>query len=245
MPDVELTRVLRYNRLKPMRGSDVVAAKRMTYKQLAAATGNGAWWKKYISMRPRVRSTFGPRFKKDLIRAQAQLGVKKDGVFGPKTLAAMVKKGRVDAIVEQLLEAAGPSEEEKRFNALMAQCKLASDLTPGYLLGGGHGVDLDSVSYSQRLDCSSSSSKVLHESGMFGEGPNAIVSGLFAQRYGVPGKGEFFTIYANHEHIFIRFHKGPYWRLDTSPQGDGGRGPKLRRMPRFTFGFAQRHWPGM
>lgn len=137
-----------------------------------------------------------------------------------------------------------PSKEEVAFLKLVAAMKFMSDNTPGYLLGGGHGIPLDDVSAFQRLDCSSSTSKALFEAGLFDDRRYAIVSGQFNQ-WGKPGPGEMFTVYYNDGHVFIRLHKTAWWRFDTSPHGDGGRGPKLRYLPRFTTGFGARHWPGM
>jgi alpha-tubulin suppressor-like RCC1 family protein len=79
---------------------------------------------------------------------------------------------------------------------------------------------------------------------MFGMGQYAIVSGEF-NGWGKAGTGKYFTVYCNSTHVFIRLHKSQWWRFDTSPHGDGGRGPKLRYLPRFTGGFATRHWSEM
>lgn len=136
-----------------------------------------------------------------------------------------------------------PTEEEKAFSRLLTAMQFMSDHTPGYLLGGGHGIPLSEVSAFQRLDCSSSTSKALYEAGLF-KGEYAIVSGQF-ESWGLEGQGKFFTVYANSHHVFIRLHKSRWWRFDTSPHGDGGRGPKLRLLPRFTSGFVARHYEGM
>lgn len=136
------------------------------------------------------------------------------------------------------------SKEDVAFEKLLAAMQTMSELTPGYQLGGGHGIPLYDVSPRQRLDCSSSCSKALYEAGLF-KGSYAIVSGEFARSYGKPGPGRYFTVHANSEHVFIRLHRSRWWRFDTSPHGDGGRGPRLRYLPRFTSGFAVRHWEGM
>jgi len=134
--------------------------------------------------------------------------------------------------------------EEIRFNKLVASMKQMSDHTPGYQLGGGHGIPLYRVSSFQRLDCSSSTSKALYDAGMFPD-DYAWVSGKIAWAWGEPGPGKYFSIYANTEHVWIRLHKTKWWRFDTSPHGDGGRGPKLRMLPRFSSSFAVRHYPDM
>jgi hypothetical protein len=136
------------------------------------------------------------------------------------------------------------SATDAAWDRLMRAMETISHDTPGYLLGGGHGVPLASVSTHQRLDCSSSSSLALYEAGMF---PHryAIVSSQF-ENWGLPGPGKLFTVYANWEHVWIRLHRGRYWRFDTSPHGDtSGAGPRLRYLPRFSGSFVARHWKGM
>ncbi|WP_217913241.1 hypothetical protein [Miltoncostaea marina] len=114
-----------------------------------------------------------------------------------------------------------------------------------YLLGGGHGVPLTSIDDDAPLDCSSSTSLVLKAAGMF-PGDRAIVSGAFASSWGAAGKGPSFTVWANATHVWIELHGSPggWARFDTSPHGDGGSGPRLRRTARSTAGFTPRHWPG-
>lgn len=142
------------------------------------------------------------------------------------------------------------SVEQKTFDELVAAMRAMDAQSRGYLLGGGHGKPLKDVDYDDFLDCSSSSSKALYEAGIFPHS-QAIVSGEFARSYGKPGTGKFFTVYANHEHVFIRLHRSRWWRFDTSPHAGGRpsenprRGPRLRYFPRFTSGFTARHWPGM
>jgi hypothetical protein len=119
--------------------------------------------------------------------------------------------------------------------------------TAGYIYGAGHGTPIDSQDPNDAFDCSSSTSYPLHKGGMFPH-EYAWTSGQFAANYGVPGKGKYFTIYANGGHVWIRLHKSIYWRFDTSPYGDTKSpksGPRLRFMPRLTWGFTARHWPGM
>lgn len=134
--------------------------------------------------------------------------------------------------------------EEKAWEKLIAAMMEMDAHTPGYLLGGGHGVPLSTVSPYQRLDCSSSTSKALYEAGLFEGREYAIVSGLFDD-WGAPGTGNYFTVYSNSMHVWTRLHKSKWWRFDTSPHGDGGRGPQLRYLPRFSGGFVARHYPGM
>jgi hypothetical protein len=185
---------------------------------------------------------FGSAKDKQLRRFQRAHGIPADGILGPVTFERL--KPFVDAYGMHLFSQAPKlTPQEQKFNELLAWCEKLTRDTPGYVWGGGHGPPLADLSTKQGMDCSSSCSLALWKPGLF---PDYVawVSGTFAWKYGKPGKGEFFTVYANADHVFIRFHKGPYWRFDTSPHGDGGRGPRLRRLPRFTFGFTSRHWEG-
>jgi len=174
------------------------------------------------------------------------MAIKRDrlGVFGQYTLNTLDELKCVDHISVKLLNTAKPNPAEQKFEKLIASMESMSAHTPGYQLGGGHGILLSNVSPYQKLDCSSSSSKALYDAGMF-PWSTAIVSGEFARIWGEPGEGQYFTVYANSEHVFVRLHKSRWWRFDTSPHGDGGRGPRLRFLPRRTSSFTKRHWPGL
>jgi hypothetical protein len=239
---MELYRNLR----KGSRGPDVEGAKRSVYRLLAKTQGD-KYWRYYIHQTPKQRRTFGPTFRNHLKKAQRQLAIKHDkfGVFGQHTLDALVAKHAVDALAEQLLQEPQPTPEERIFEKLVASMESMSAHTPGYQLGGGHGQHLSSVSPYQHLDCSSSCSKALWDAGIFPQ-DIAMVSGQMQYHWGDPGTGKkYFTVYANYEHVWIRLYKTKWWRFDTSPHGDGGRGPKLRRLPRFFYSFSPRHWKGM
>lgn len=226
------------------RGKDVEAAKRCVYKLLARG-GHGEYWEYFKKQDTKQRRTFGATFAKHLLKAQGQLGIRKiyRGRFNQKTLNALYKVDAVDAVSEQLFEKPEPPWQDVVWAKMLESAKAMSSHTPGYQLGGGHGQPLRNVSPFQKLDCSSSTSKMLYDGGIF-DSEYAKVSGMLAH-WGAPGKGKYFTIYANSEHVFTRFRKTRWWRFDTSPQGDGGRGPQLRMLPRFTSGFTARHYPGM
>jgi hypothetical protein len=190
---------------------------------------------------------------------QRQESLTEDGVLGDESYQRMrrckIPAGNpnageyiFDAVCLELLHKEirqfGPAAiAEARFQKLLSAMVLLDKATPGYLLGGGHGIPLAEVSPYQRLDCSSSTSKALYEAGMFNQ-TYAWVSGQFGD-WGLPGVGKYFTVYYNGGHVFTRLLRSRYWRFDTSPWGDGGRGPKLRYLPRFTGGFGARHWAGM
>jgi hypothetical protein len=129
---------------------------------------------------------------------------------------------------------------------LIRKMKSVDKNTPGYTYGGGHGQKLDDLPPSTRFDCSSSVSWVLHKAGLF-DHDVAWVSGDFAAKYGRPGVGKFFTVWASDDHVWIQIHKGEYagGRFDTGGPG-GGMGARLwtKALPRSTAGFTPRHAEG-
>jgi hypothetical protein len=125
-----------------------------------------------------------------------------------------------------------------------SECQRVSNQGRPYAYGGGHGA-LSAINSHQGLDCSSSTGYALHNVGLFEGRDMAIVSGAF-NTWGAPGRGKFFTVWYNGEHVWTQFHGlGRFWRFDTSPWGSGGRGPRVRIGPRPTRGFAARHFPGL
>jgi hypothetical protein len=186
---------------------------------------------------------FGGALDKQVRKFQRANLVPIDGVYGERTHKHLLPF--FDAYgLELLAKAPKLSPEEARFNRLIMFMEKMTRDTPGYLWGGGHGERLENVETTQGLDCSSSCSLALWHEDLFEE-DYAWVSGTFAYEYGSSGSGKFFTVYANGEHVWIRLHGSRYWRFDTSPHGDGGRGPQLRKLPRLTSRFTARHWPGM
>ncbi|MBJ7347838.1 MAG: hypothetical protein JHC87_04610 [Thermoleophilaceae bacterium] len=127
----------------------------------------------------------------------------------------------------------------------LAESKIISDQRRPYTWGGGHGA-LSTIGNHEGLDCSGSVSLALKRAGLFG-GSTGIVSGQFASSWGKPGRGKEMTVWANAEHVWIEFQvKGEgYARFDTSPHGDGERGPRVRKSRRSTAGFTPRHASGV
>ena len=100
-----------------------------------------------------------------------------------------------------------------------------------YVYGGGHG-NFKSRGY----DCSGTVSYALHGASLL---RTPLDSGSF-MRWGLAGKGSWFTVYTNPGHAFAVIAG---LRLDTSPAGDrsGLRGPRWRPVLRSTRGFRARH----
>ena len=195
----------------------------------------------------RVRQTWGLRKQKQLKVFKRKHGLSADASYDRRTHEALSRF--FDAKARKLIESYHPPEplSERRFAALLAAMQDMDKHTPGYQYGGGHGQRLSSLDSHDRFDCSSSTSWVLHKAGLFSD-DYAWVSGKFGTSYGNPGRGQYFTVYANPAHAWIRLHKSRWWRFDTSPYGDQQSprsGAHLRYRPRLTWGFTARHFPGM
>ena len=101
-----------------------------------------------------------------------------------------------------------------------------------YVYGGGHRP----ASSARGYDCSGTVSFALHGANLL-RAP--LDSGSF-MRWGLAGKGDWFTVYTNPGHAFAVIAG---LRLDTSAAGDRGglRGPRWRPVLRSTRGFKARH----
>lgn len=108
-----------------------------------------------------------------------------------------------------------------------------------YVYGGGHPAFL----HAWGLDCSSSTSYILHAGGIFGT--SAYVSGDF-MTWGEPGPGRWVTIYAHRGHVWTRIAglRNDTGRYDTGPNGSES-GPRWRLGPRPEEGFVLRHPGGL
>ncbi len=112
--------------------------------------------------------------------------------------------------------------------------RAANSLTrKPYKWGGGHGRW-----YDKGYDCSGATSFVLRAAGQLSY---PMVSGTLA-RWGKSGRGNWVTIYANKNHVFMVIAG---LRFDTSSTGaGGGKGPRWRGTVRSTSGFKVRHPAG-
>ena len=231
---------VRYTRLFRLgdKGTDVQGVGR------ALARARMLNWLVWVASPLSVKRTWGPRKQEALKKFKKSHGLIADYRY---TKQAHEKLSPFfDVKARSLMESWRPPDPEK-WTKLMVSMKALHNNTTGYVFGAGHGVKLSTLTPQDSYDCSSSTSKVLYDAGMF-TSEYACVSGDFARNYGLPGRGQYFTVYANGGHVFIRLHKSIYWRFDTSPYGDTQSpksGPRLRFLPRPTFGFTARHWPGM
>lgn len=123
---------------------------------------------------------------------------------------------------------------------LYEACKKISDEGHSYPHPMVHHGPWSNITKSTPLDCSESTSLALHMAGLFDE-PQAWVSGQFASSYGVAGRGDEWSVYANAGHVFIQSEgSGSKWRFDTGGH-PGISGPRLLNEWRSTAGFTPRH----
>ena len=107
-----------------------------------------------------------------------------------------------------------------------------------YLWGGGHNKHFTGTGY----DCSGAVSYVLHAAGLL---KSPLSSGPLARSWGVPGVGQWITVYANKTHAYAVI-AGLRW--DTSAVGeslDQGSGPRWRLTQRSPLGYTAKYFPGL
>jgi hypothetical protein len=197
----------------------------MVVKVEGAGPADGRWLVSTVRVNLLDRSGF------------AEVTLRKPVPKKPEPAAERIERDRENA--------PGAGDGDGAAEAIYAECLRISEAGPPYVYGGGHGPPLSSLRSGQGLDCSSSSSLALFRAGAF-RGNVAQVSGWFAQHYGRRGRGQFVTVWANAEHMFIEFNipGKRATRFDTSPHGSGGSGARMRYTERSTAGFTPRHWPG-
>lgn len=109
--------------------------------------------------------------------------------------------------------------------------------TRPYIWGGGHNRKFKGKGY----DCSGAVSYVLHAAGML---KSPLASGPLARGWGIPGTGQWITVYANKSHAYAVI-AGLRW--DTSAVGESlkqGSGPRWRATERSAAGYVTRRFPG-
>lgn len=124
-----------------------------------------------------------------------------------------------------------------------------SELQPPYLWGGGHAAGALALvkKGGPGLDCSGSTSFILHEAGMFPSTTGETSGGL--ETWGEAGQGKEMTVWANANHVFIEFNIPGHAKSQANTNGPQN-GPRLYTMPG-TYnpnppqeGYVARHWPG-
>jgi cell wall-associated NlpC family hydrolase len=109
--------------------------------------------------------------------------------------------------------------------------------TKPYIWGGGH-----RKWKSKGYDCSGAVSYVLHAAGKL---RRPMVSGALGTRWGMPGTGQWITVYGNPSHTYMVIAG---LRFDTSQAGDPlsqGSGPRWRSTHRSAGSYLSRYAPGL
>lgn len=113
-----------------------------------------------------------------------------------------------------------------------------------YVYGGEHDGSFLDDDFLDGFDCSSSTSYLMWKFGLLGS-TSPQVSQWF-ETWGESGRGKYITVHANADHVWTEFNLPEgYFRFDTSPHGDGPRGPRVRTLKRSDSGFVHRHPKGM
>jgi hypothetical protein len=136
----------------------------------------------------------------------------------------------------------GGSQGARAYQAAQA---MTSKRYP-YVWGGGHGAAGSPTGSPAGFDCSGSTVAVLAAAGMgYRLGGPVDVSGTIAATWGVAGKGQQVTVYANAQHVFMVFHTDQGDRhFGTGDWGKGWDGAGFNPRLHPTSGFQARHWPG-
>lgn len=147
----------------------------------------------------------------------------------PEADATQAVPGAVAKLLPSGLAAAPADAPPEVQQAIWAANKI---IGLPYVYGGGHNARFAGRGY----DCSGTVSFALHGAGLL---RTPLDSGSF-MRWGLAGKGSWFTIYTNPGHAFAVIAG---LRLDTSAAGDpsGLKGPRWRPVLRSTHGFRARH----
>jgi hypothetical protein len=110
-----------------------------------------------------------------------------------------------------------------------------------YIYGGAHGQPLSQIA--PAYDCSSSVEHVLYGAGLLPVTYGAASSQL--ESFGEPGPGQWVTMYANADHVFM-YVAGLRWDThDAAGPGDGGGGIGWHPLIRSAAGFVARHPAGL
>jgi len=181
---------------------------------------------------------FGPFAVTNTKNFQKAHKIPQSGVVGPITFQKLVPF--FDAYSTSLYM--NPKDEALATARQMVQ--FGFQFSSGYQWGGEHDDTLQDDTPADWFDCSSSVSFMLWHFGLMPV-DHAEVSTWF-ESYGEPLAGKYVTIFANWEHVWIKFSLPEgYFRFDTSPHGDGPRGPRIRTLSRSEANFRVRHPKGL
>jgi cell wall-associated NlpC family hydrolase len=110
-----------------------------------------------------------------------------------------------------------------------------------YVYGGGHGLPLSAVA--PAYDCSSSIEHLLYGARLLPVDYDAASSAL--ESFGAPGPGQWVTLYANADHVFM-YVAGLRWDThNAAGSDDGSTGIGWHPLIRSSDGFVARHPVGL
>lgn len=218
-------------------GDDVIAIKR-------AISRAGCFpWKKFDK-------AYNDKFAQEGIKTfQKGVGLPATGIYG-KTTHDKLRNTRAtfkpnewafDPFSIKLIENAIAKEKAllplEKARDMLAFCRGFSG---PYIYGAEHDGSFLDDDRTDGFDCSSSTSYLFWKFGLLGVS-SPQVSDWF-ETWGESGRGKYVTVHANADHVWTEFTLPEgYFRFDTSPHGDGPRGPRVRTYERFDTGFVHRH----
>lgn len=218
-------------------GDDIIAVKR------AISRAGYFPWRKYDNA---YNKTFAIEGVKEFQKASGLAG---GGIYGKATHDKLRNtrcknkpdEWAFDAFSIKLIASAIAREKAliplERARAILEFCR---GFEGPYIYGGQHDGSFLNDDRTDGFDCSSSTSYVLWKYGVLGVS-SPQVSEWF-ETWALSGRGKYLTVHANLDHVWIEFSLPEgYFRFDTSPHGDGGRGPRVRTKKRSDAGFVHRH----
>lgn len=222
-------------------GDDVIAVKR------AVSRAGYYPWRKFNNSYNEEFSTAGVK------SFQKKVGLPATGVYTKAThdklrnTRSKLKPAEwaFDAHSIKLIENAIAKEKElaplEKARNMLAFCRKFEG---PYVYGGEHDASFLDDDFRDGFDCSSSTSYLLWKFGLLGKSQPHVSS--WFESWGESGRGKYITVHANDDHVWVEFTLPEgYYRFDTSPHGDGGRGPRVRTSRRTDSRFVHRHPKGM
>lgn len=222
-------------------GDDVIAIKR------AISRADCYPWRKFNNSYDDEFATKGVKL------FQERVGLPQSGIYGKATHDALCNiraVGKPDEwafdnfsikLIKDAIAKKKALEPIEKARNMLAFCRKFEG---PYIYGGEHDGSFLDDDFKDGFDCSSSTSYVLWKFGLLGSNRPQVSS--WFETWGVSGRGKYITVHANSDHVWMEFSLPEgYFRFDTSPHGDGGRGARVRTRRRSDSGFVHRHPKGM
>jgi hypothetical protein len=222
-------------------GDDVIAVKR-------AISRAGCFpWRKYDN-------AYNDKFAREGIKTfQKGVGLPASGIYGKATHDKLrntratfkPKEWAFDPFSIKLIENAIAKEKAliplEKARKMLQFCR---GFEGPYIYGSQHDGSFLNDDRTDGFDCSSSTSYLFWKFSLLGSSYPQVSS--WFETWGKSGRGKYITVHANGDHVWTEFSLPEgYFRFDTSPHGDGPRGPRVRTRRRFDSGFVHRHPEGM